>query len=536
MISGYLPLTEQVIKAVDRNRPCDVGALVLSVNTLPFKAEITGSCPVCAANSSRVSPRQSICRSGNTRTAKHFKFHMKPSVPPIKRIDQMVGQCSRESIVALVAIVICMSILSLPVCGQSGRRATPTPKPSPDQPSTKSDQEEQPATNGKVADGGETIEGDVLTVNTNLVTVPVKVMDRAGKNILNLQRKDFHVFENGVEQRIAYFATVDTPFTVVLLLDTSGSTEFKMEDIQNAAISFVNQLKEQDRVMVMSFDDKIQTFCEPTSDRATLIQAIRQTKTGDSTRLYDAVEQVIQQKLRSISGRKAVVLFTDGVDTASGHGTYKSTLKLVQESDAGVYVVAYDTSGDLFGGGASTKTINGGRIPGRGGTVGNPNPNGGRSPNPNGGGYPTPSGGGYPNPSGGGGYPNPAGGGGYPNPSGGGYPNPSGGGGYPGSNGGGFPNPNGPMGDYRVANEYLHEITFESGGEYYRGDTIVGLSGAFSQLAEELRRQYSIGYYPPPGQGGQRRDIKVRVNQAGLVVKARDSYVYSQPAAKDSKQ
>ncbi|HTD85655.1 MAG TPA: VWA domain-containing protein, partial [Candidatus Binatia bacterium] len=338
---------------------------------------------------------------------------MEQAIPPTTRIHQTVGRCSRKLIVALVAIVFCLSILSLAVYGQSGRRATPTP--SPDKPSTKSDQDEQ-TTNGKVVDGGETVEGDVLTVNTNLVSVPVKVMDRAGKNILNLQRKDFHIFENGVEQRIAYFATVDTPFTVVLLLDTSGSTEYKMEDIQNAAISFVNQLKPQDRVMVMSFDDKIQTFCDPTSDRQELVQAIRQTKTGDSTRLYDAVEQVIQQKLKSIAGRKAVVLFTDGVDTASGHATYKSTLKLVQESDAGVYVVAYDTSGDLFGGAASTHTINGGRIPmpGSGGTGGYPNPNGGRYPNPSGGGYPNPSGGSYPNPSGGG----------YPNPSGGGYPNP----------------------------------------------------------------------------------------------------------------
>jgi hypothetical protein len=457
---------------------------------------------------------------------------MKQTIPPTARFDQTVGR----AILALVAMVFCLSILSFPVCGQSGRRATPTP--TPDQPGKKSDQEEQTATNGKVADGGETIEGDVLTVNTNLVTVPVKVMDRSGKNILNLQRKDFHIFENGVEQRIAYFATVDTPFTVVLLLDTSGSTEFKMEDIQNAAISFVNQLKEQDRVMVMSFDDKIRTFCDPTNDRATLIDAIRQTKTGGDTRLYDAVEQVIQQKLKSIAGRKAVVLFTDGVDTASRRATYESTIKAVQEADAGVYVVAYNTSGDLFSSGKGTIPINGGRIPrpGNGGTVGNPNPNGGRFPNPSGGGYPNPSGGGYPNPSGGG-YPNPSGGG-YPNPSGGGYPNPNGGG-YPNPNGGGypgggFPNP-GPIGDYHVADQSLHEITLESGGEYYRGDTIVGLSAAFSQLADELRRQYSIGYYPPAGQTGQRRNIKVRVSQPGLVVKARDTYIYSQTAGKDSK-
>lgn len=446
-------------------------------------------------------------------------------VPPAPLIDEKRRLFSPETIVALVigAIVLCLAIVSTGVNAQSGRKKTATPEPSPVQPNSKTEQDDQIAGNGQVAGDGETIEGDTLTVNTGLVTVPVKVMDRGGKNILNLQRKDFHIFENGVEQRIAYFATVDAPFTVVLLLDTSGSTEFKIDDIQNAATSFVNQLKPQDRVMVMSFDDKIQTFCDPTNDRAELVQAIRQTTTGGNTRLYDAVDQVIAQKLKSIRGRKAVVLFTDGVDTASSHASYRSTLKLVQESDAGVYVVAYDTSGDLFGSGTGTVPINGGRIPGRGGTIGGyPNPNGGGNPNPGGGGYPNPSGGGYPNPSG---SPSPSGGG-YPNPSGSRNPNPS---------GGNWPGSNGSMGDYRVADQYLHAVVMESGGEYYRGDTIVGLSGAFRNLADELRRQYSIGYYPPSGQTGQRRDIKVRVNQPGLVVKARDSYVYSQKTAENKK-
>ncbi|HJZ81937.1 MAG TPA: VWA domain-containing protein, partial [Pyrinomonadaceae bacterium] len=315
----------------------------------------------------------------------------------------------------------------------------------------------------------ETIEGDTLTVNTALVTVPVTVMDRTGRYVPNLKRRDFRVFENGVEQRIAYFAAVDQPFTVVLLIDTSGSTHFKMEEIQNAAINFVHQLKDQDRVMVMSFDDQIRTLCEPTNDRDALIQAIRRTKTGGGTRLYDAVDRVVQQKLKSITGRKALVLFTDGVDTTSIHATYKSTIKEVEESDAAVYVVAYDTSHDVFGGG----------LPGHGGVI-------------------------------------------LTRP-------------FPGGGGGGFPGPGSTPGDYRVASEYLHEIALESGGQYYRGDTIVGLSAAFSELADELRRQYSIGYYPPTGDGGQRRNIKVRVNQPDLVVKARDSYVYS-AKSKDSKK
>jgi VWFA-related protein len=398
---------------------------------------------------------------------------MKEGIPSTLLTEPAPCQRLLTGACVLTAVILFFSLSCPSIRAQSGRKAAPAPKSSPLQTSTDetASDEDQPTSNsGKLAGDGETIEGDTLTVNTALVTVPVTVMDRNGKYVPNLKRRDFHVFENGVEQRIAYFAAVDQPFTVILLIDTSGSTHFKMDEIQNAAISFINQLKDQDRVMIMSFDDQIRTFCEPTSDRDTLIQAVRRTRTGGGTRLYDAVDIVVQQKLKSITGRKAVVLFTDGVDTTSHRASYKSTIKEVEESDAAVYSVAYDTSHDVMGGG----------MPGRGGIILN-------------------------------------------------LP-------FPGSGGrGGFPGPGSADGDYRRADEYLHEIALESGGEYYRGDTIVGLSAAFSELADELRRQYSIGYYPAAGDGGQRRDIKVRVNQAGLVVKARDSYVYSDSKSKDNK-
>ena len=149
---------------------------------------------------------------------------------------------------------------------------------------------------------GETLEGDVIKVDTALVTIPVNVSDRTGKYVPNLRRQDFHIFEDGVEQRIAYFATVDQPFTVALLIDTSHSTNFRLEDIQDAAISFVNQLKPEDRVMVISFDDSINILTQPTSDRNELTRAIRRTHTGGGTRLYDAVDLVINKQLKNISG------------------------------------------------------------------------------------------------------------------------------------------------------------------------------------------------------------------------------------------
>src|SRR6185503_17741433 len=118
----------------------------------------------------------------------------------------------------------------------------------------------------------------------------------------------------------------------------------------DAAITFVNQLRQDDRVMVVSFDDDIRILTEFTSDRRRLRDAILQTRPGDGTKLYDAVDMVINQRLSTVDGRKAVVLFTDGVDTTSRHASYESNVRDAEELDALIYPVQYDTN-DNFGGG-----------------------------------------------------------------------------------------------------------------------------------------------------------------------------------------
>lgn len=331
---------------------------------------------------------------------------------------------------------------------------------------------------GVVAAEGETVEGDVVRVNTSLVTVPVSVMDRNGKYIPTLRREDFHIYEDGVEQRIAYFATVDKPFTVVLLMDTSRSTDFRLEDIQNAAIAFVNQLKPEDKVIVISFDDDIRVLSKATNDRDELVRAIRRTRTGNGTRLYDAVDSVISKQLKGVEGRKAVVLFTDGVDTTSYRASYEKTVREAEEFDALFYPVAYSTSGVIPHGtwGKSSPWPGGGVIIGM----------------------------------------------------------PGSGGGIPGIGGG---TAGASIEDYRLANAYLHDLAEVSGGRFYRGDSLQDISASFADVAEELRRQYSLGYYPKQSaQSGQRRRIKVRVDEPGVVVKARDSYIYTQQGGDNTKQ
>jgi Ca-activated chloride channel homolog len=324
--------------------------------------------------------------------------------------------------------------------------------------------------------GPEEVEaGDIIRVNTTLVTIPVSVMDRDGRYVPNLLKDDFRIWEDGVEQEVAFFASVDKPFSVVLMLDTSPSTQFRLEDIQDAAITFVNQLRPDDRVMVVSFNDDIRVLSEFTTDRGKLHRAIQRAHTDDGTRLYDAVDMVMNQQLARMQGRKAIVLFTDGVDTTSRHADFERNLTDAQELDALIYPVQYDTSRDMNVMGPS---LPGGRIDVWGQILGGifgGGPVGRRG----------------------------------------------GGGGYPRSRGTS-------RGDYERATEYLQELAMTTGGREYRADSLQNMSDAFANVAEELRRQYSIGYYPKrPPQVGQRRQIKVRAKQPNLAVRARDSYIFN---------
>jgi Ca-activated chloride channel family protein len=367
------------------------------------------------------------------------------------------------------------------------------------------DEQKPTATSSKDASPEEVGEGDIVRVDTTLVSIPVTVMDRDGKYIPDLRKEDFRIWEDGVEQRVAYFASTEKPFTVALLIDTSGSTRFKLEEIQNAAIAFVEQLRPDDRVMVVSFSDKIRVLSQPTNDRYTLRNKIRETEPGSGTRLYDAVDQIINQQLNRIEGRKAIVLFTDGVDTTSKHATYESTVRDAEELDALIYPVEYDTQGDMSiwgpggrsGGGSSGSVLVDilGAILGGGNSGGN-------------------SGGSYPRGGGGGGYPGRRGGGGRG----------GGGGSWPGGGSGTS------RGEYELGDQYLHDLARVTGARLYNAEQ-QNLDSAFRSVAEELRRQYSLGYYPKNApHPGDRRSIKVRVEKPELVVRTRDSYVF-QPGA-----
>src|ERR1044071_4053969 len=183
---------------------------------------------------------------------------------------------------------------------------------------------------------------ETLKIDTDLVTVPLIANDRSGMYITDLRKEEFTVAEDDVAQEIAFFGKVAAPFHVVLLLDTSSSTRDKLKEIQRAANTFVDQLQPLDRVKVISFDDKVNDLNDFTSNRDLLHAAINKTKSGEGTKVYDAVE-VAMNTIRRINGRKAIVLFSDGMDWHSDRATFDGTVRSLDEEGVVVYPIRYET-------------------------------------------------------------------------------------------------------------------------------------------------------------------------------------------------
>jgi hypothetical protein len=160
-----------------------------------------------------------------------------------------------------------------------------------------------------------------------------------------LSQRDFSLYEDGVQQEIAFFGSEEVPFNVVLLLDMSPSVAGYVDEIHRAAIEFVRQLRPQDRIMVVAFDRRVNFLTDFTNNRRLLENAILSTSTGSGTSVYDAVFYSVQRKLETIEGRKALILFSDGEDTTSGDASYGDAIDSVTESEVLVYGLRYPSDG-----------------------------------------------------------------------------------------------------------------------------------------------------------------------------------------------
>jgi VWFA-related protein len=168
-------------------------------------------------------------------------------------------------------------------------------------------------------------------------------MDRSGRYIGHLNKDDFRVYENGVEQELAYFASVEQPFTVALLLDVSGSTQSRLQAIRSAANTFISRLRPNDRLLLISFDGKVNVLTEAVTLSELRKMRVRLDAVNDGTVLYDTLGFVLNQRLARIQGRKAIVLLTDGVDSGSKRASLKQNIRDAEESNVVIYSVRYNT-------------------------------------------------------------------------------------------------------------------------------------------------------------------------------------------------
>lgn len=380
---------------------------------------------------------------------------------------------------------------------------------------------------------------ETLKIDTNLVTVPVIASSRTGTYIADLKKEEFKLSEDGMPQEIAFLASINAPFHLVLMLDTSNSTQGVLPQIQRAAIAFLDQLGPQDKVKVISFDGQLHDWNDFTSDKAVLRQAISQTRKGDNTRVYDAV-QLALNSLRPIQQRKAIVIFTDGMDWHSESSTYESTLRDLDESGVIVYPIRFETRAETEklarqqdaatnGAGLPTSSVIRTRSGGTPTTFPTEEPStvpamprrslpipvdptsiifGRRNTPP----PPTTS------PTGP--FPDTA-----PPPR---DPTTD-----PRSNPGSGTIRTQPDDTitamlnnlYFLADGYLKELGDRSGGQLYRADTITSLPQAFAAIAAELRTQYLLGYYPTnKNDNGAYRKIQVKTSRKDIAIRARPGY------------
>ena len=171
-----------------------------------------------------------------------------------------------------------------------------------------------------------------ITVDSSVVRLNVGVADRKGRPITDLTRENFTILEDGVKQKIERFEPVVTPFSVVMILDMSGSTLGFRETIRQSAYRFVDALAPEDRVAVIEFYDKVNLRNDFTSDRKIIGNSINVANGRGKTQLYKALDFALNKLSGEGKRRKAIIVLTDGVDTAL-RDTDRDLLQKIGEKD-----------------------------------------------------------------------------------------------------------------------------------------------------------------------------------------------------------
>lgn len=309
--------------------------------------------------------------------------------------------------------------------------------------------------------------GYKVKVDVDSVFLNVSVRDRSNRSIAHLQQGDFVVYEDGVPQQIQQFVSEEAPFSTLLLLDNSGSTQPYLRLIKDAAIEFTRRTKPNDQIAVVAFNSLVELMSDFTDYRPRAQRAIERIESIGGTALYDSLLICINRYMIDVGGRSAIVVFTDGFDNqlegpnSEGSRTPFSQLyRRIQEIEPIIYTILLDT-GYVPAGRPST---------GRG-------------------------------------------------PYGLGWPPPR-------RDAQSTPERPTMRAMYETAREQLYMIAEQTGGRMYHLTSVEDLSPAYTEIAQDLSARYQLAYNPTNGaHDGRWRQVRVQIRgRADAVVRTRKGY------------
>jgi VWFA-related protein len=309
-------------------------------------------------------------------------------------------------------------------------------------------------------------EGFRFKSGVELINVTATVTDADGRFVPSLRQDDFRVYEDNVEQSISHFSNERVPVSLGILLDTSGSmTPDKMSAARSAIDRFIfDLLDREDELFFMQFANRPDMIQDWTTDRRRISRAVASVGAQGGTAMYDAIADAIPSAQAGKNRKKAILVISDGNDTNSGTSV-RELREMIRESEVLVYALGVD--------GTATAARNGPTIqlP-----IPVPFPIPGRRP------------------------------GRWPPPIGGGWPRSP---------------------DQRVNADALHQITDDTGGRTEIVRSFADLEGATARIADELSKQYYLGYSSTGSKDGKWHAIRVEVKDRRLNVRARKGYVAS---------